>query len=223
MTANSESKFVKQRILVVDDHPIVCRGLRELVAGEPDLEVCGEAGDVAEALRQLDATRPDVVVIDLSLKGGHGIDLIEKISSRDDRIRMLVSSMHDESLFAERVLRAGARGYISKQESPDKIIDALRQVLRGEIYLSPRMTNRILHRAVVGKPVEYDPIEGLSNRELQVFEMIGQGLGTKQIAQRLHLSHKTVETHREKIKTKLNLSNSAELSRRATQWVLEKK
>lgn len=211
----------KRRVLIVDDHPIVCRGLRELLADEPDLEVCGEAGDVPEAMRQLDAARPDVVVIDLSLKGGHGIELIKMIKARDDRIRMLVSSMHDESLFAERVLRAGAMGYISKQEAADKIIDALRQVLRGEIYLSSRMTRRILQRAVVGKPVEHDPIENFSNRELEIFEMIGQGLGTKQIASKLHLSHKTVETHRENIKSKLNLANSTELGRRATQWVLE--
>ena len=221
MTISSRAKGLKHRILIVDDHPIVCRGLRELIADEPDLEVCGEAPDVTEALRQVDASRPDVAVIDLSLKSGHGIELIQKIKARDDRIKMLVSSMHDESLFAERVLRAGAMGYISKQEAPEKIIDALRQVLRGEIYLSPRMTNRILHRAVVGKPVEYDSIESLSNRELEIFEMIGQGLSTKQIAKKLHLSHKTVETHREKIKTKLNLSHSTELSRRATQWVLE--
>jgi DNA-binding NarL/FixJ family response regulator len=202
MAVSSKGRGAKRRILIVDDHPIVCRGLRELVADEPDLEVCGEAADVSEALQQLEATRPDVVVVDLSLKGGHGIELIQKIKARSDRVKMLVSSMHDESLFAERVLRAGATGYISKQESPEKIIDALRQVLRGEI-------------------LEENPIQSLSDRELEVFEMIGQGLSTKQIAKRLHLSHKTVETHREKIKAKLNLSNSAELSRRATQWVLE--
>jgi DNA-binding NarL/FixJ family response regulator len=134
---------------------------------------------------------------------------------------MLVSSMHDESLFAERALRAGAAGYISKQEPPEKMIDAMRRVLQGEIYLSSRMSTRLLHRLTAGESIDADPVESLSDRELEVFEMIGQGLGTKQIAGKLNLSHKTIETHREKIKSKLNLKNSSELSRHATQWVLE--
>lgn len=221
MTTSSKIKSNSYRILLVDDHPIVRRGLRELVAQEPDLEVCGEAEDAAEALRQLEATRPDVVIVDLTLKAGHGLELIQQIHARDARIKILVSSMHDESLFAERTLRAGALGYINKQESPDKIIDAIRRVLCGEIYLSSRMASRLLHRIAVGEPLEKHPIEKLTDRELEVFEMIGQGLSTKQIARKLGLSHKTIETHREKIKTKLNLKNSAELSRHATQWVLE--
>ena len=211
----------KYRILVVDDHPIVRRGLRELVADEADLEICGEAEDVTQALQQIGAARPDVVIVDLTLKSGHGLELIQKIKARYDHIKMLVSSMHDESLFAERALRAGAAGYISKQESPEKIIDAMRCVLRGEIYLSSRMSNRLLHRLSAGEPLEKNPIENLSDRELEVFEMIGRGLGTRQISRELELSHKTVETYREKIKSKLNLKNSAELTRHATQWVLE--
>jgi len=221
MNQGSSIKADKSRILIVDDHPIVRRGLRELVADEPDLEVCGEAEDVAGALRQVEALSPDVVVIDLSLKGGHGLELIQEIKARRRPVKMLVSTMHDESLFAERVLRAGAMGYISKQESPDKIIGALRQVLRGEIYLSPRMANRFLHRLASGQSFETSPIDSLSDRELQVFEMIGQGLATKQIARKLDLSPKTIEAHREKIKAKLNLKSGAELSRHATQWVLE--
>jgi len=221
MTHSSSIKADKFRILIVDDHPIVRRGLRELVADEPDLEVCGEAEDVAGALQQVEALSPDVVVIDLSLKGGHGLELIQEIKARQRPVKMLVSTMHDESLFAERVLRAGAMGYISKQESPDKIIGALRQVLRGEIYLSPRMANRFLHRLASGQSFETAPIDSLSDRELQVFEMIGQGLATKQIARKLDLSPKTIEAHREKIKAKLNLKSGAELSRHATQWVLE--
>jgi DNA-binding NarL/FixJ family response regulator len=134
---------------------------------------------------------------------------------------MLVSTMHDELLFAERVIRAGAMGFISKQEAPDKIIEALRQVLRGEIYLSPRMANRLLHRLASGQVFDAAPINSLSDRELQVFEMIGQGLATKQIARKLDLSPKTIEAHREKIKAKLNLKSGAELTRHATQWVLE--
>jgi len=215
------SKPTKYRILIVDDHPIVRRGLRELVADEPDLEVCGEAEDVSQAIEQLETARPDVVVVDLTLKSGHGLELIQEIRARNNRIKMLVSSMHDETLFAERALRAGAAGYVSKQESPDKIIDAVRQVLRGEIYLSTRMASRLLHRVATGERLEKHPIQNLSDRELEVFEMVGQGLTTKQIARKLDLSHKTIETHREKIKAKLNLRNSTELSRHATQWVLE--
>jgi len=207
--------------LVVDDHPIVCRGLRQLFGDESDLEFVGEAEDVATALKQLQAVDPDLVIVDLSLKNSHGLELIPQIKARNGRVKMLVSSMHDESLFAERVLRAGASGYISKQESPSELIQAIRRVLRGEIYLSSRMSNRLLGRIVGGETLENDPISGLSNRELQVFEMIGQGLRTKQIAQQLDLSPKTIEAHRENIKTKLNLKSGAELSRHATQWVLE--
>lgn len=211
----------RYRVLIVDDHPIVRRGLADLIAREPDLEVCGEASDAAEALSQLDTARPDVAVIDMSLRGGHGLELIGQIKAKDERVKMLVSSMHDELLFAERSLRAGAMGYIPKQEPTENLIEAIREVVRGGVYLTPRMSNRLLHHVVGGKPLDENPITGLSNRELEVFEMIGQGLTTQQIAQRLHLSAKTVETHREKIKGKLNLKNSSELSRRAVQWALE--
>ena len=156
------------------------------------------------------------------MKSGHGLDLIEKLKARDPQIKTLVSSMHDETLFAERVLQAGAMGYVTKQEPPETLVRAIRQVLRGEVYLSPRMTSRLLHRVAGGGPPREDPIQSLSNREIEVYEMIGQGLTIQQIAVRLHLSPKTVETHREKIKQKLNLKSSAELSRRAVQWVLER-
>jgi DNA-binding NarL/FixJ family response regulator len=221
MATTSERKPNKHRILVVDDHPIIRRGLRQLFGDEPDMEVVGEAEDTTDALEQVKAVDPDLVIVDLSLKSGHGLELIPQIKAKHESVKMLVSSMHDESLFAERVLRAGASGYISKQESPSELIKAIRQVLRGEIYLSSRMANRILGRIVGGETLEKDPIGGLSDRELQVFEMIGQGLRTKQIAQKLDLSPKTIEAHREKIKAKLNLKNGAELSRHATQWVLE--
>jgi DNA-binding NarL/FixJ family response regulator len=221
MANHSQTTPQKHRILVVDDHPLVRRGLRELVADEPDLEVCGEADDVAQALRQVATTHPDIVIVDLTLKSGHGLDLVQEIRALDKQIKVLVSSMHDESLFAERALRAGATGYISKQEPPEKLIDAIRQVLRGEICLSSRMSNRLLHRLTTGEPLEQNPIASLSDRELEVFEMIGQGISTKQIARKLDLSYKTIETHRQKIKSKLNLKNSTELSRHATQWVLE--
>jgi DNA-binding NarL/FixJ family response regulator len=216
---NGSAKF---RVLLVDDHPLVRRGLSEVIAREPDMETCGEAGDVAEGLAEAQRTKPNIVVLDLTLKTGHGLELIEKLKSHDSDIKILVSSMHDEMLFAERVLRAGARGYISKQEPPESLIRAIRQVLHGELYLSPRMTSRILNRVASGASGQDDPVQGFSNREIEVYEMIGQGLTIQQIASRLHLSPKTIETHREKIKQKLNVTNSAELNRRAVQWVLER-
>lgn len=209
------------RVMIVDDHPVVRRGLAELIADEADLEVCGEAGDAVEALRLLETARPDVVVVDISLQAGNGIELVEQIKLRDERVKTLVSSMHDETLFAERALRAGAMGYINKQEPTERVLDAIREVLNGQVFLSTRMANRLLQSVVGGETLDQDPIGSLSNRELEVFELIGQGLTTKKIAGRLHLSPKTIETHREKIKTKLNLTNSTELARRAVQWVLE--
>ena len=199
------------KLLIVDDHPIVRRGLRQLVASESDIEVCGEAADVEEALASIEAERPDIVVIDLSLKSGHGLTLIERIYARDKGIKMLVSSMHDETLYAERALRCGASGYINKQEAPDKIVGAIREVLRGEIYVSEQVSELLLHRLRGGQSLADDPILQLTNRELEIFEMIGQGLSMKQIAHRLDLSQKTVEAHREGIKSKLQLANSLEL------------
>ncbi len=210
----------KYRVLIVDDHPLVRRGLAELLAAEKDLEVCGEAADADEAVRLIEQRKPQVVVLDLSLKNSNGIELIERIKARDNGVRVLVSSMHDESLFAERVLRAGGMGYINKQEPIEKLILAIRQILQGDVYLSPRMAGRLL-QAAVGAPLYRNPIETLSNRELEVFQFIGQGMTTKQIAQKLELSPKTIETHREKIKSKLNLANSIELSRHAVRWVLQ--
>jgi DNA-binding NarL/FixJ family response regulator len=211
----------KSRVLIVDDHPLVRHGLAELIEDDPKLEVCGEAADAEEALRQVEATHPHVVVVDISLKSGHGIELIEQIKARHEHVRMLVSSVHDESLFAERALRAGAMGYVNKQEATETVIGAIHQILRGEIYLSEDMANRLLKTVVGGEPLDEDPIKSLSNREIEVFEMIGQGLATKEIGKKLHLSPKTVETHREKIKSKLNLASSTELTHRAMQWVME--
>ncbi len=212
----------KHRILLIDDHPVVRRGLADVIGREPDLEVCGEASDVAEAIGEVERTQPDIAVVDLTLKTGHGIELLERLKTRAPNLKTLVSSMHDETLFAERVLRAGAKGYVTKQEPPEVLVRAIRQVLRGELYLSPRMTSRLLNRVVAGAPTQEDPVQGLSNREVEVYEMIGQGLTIQQIATRLHLSPKTIETHREKIKQKLNVRSSAELNRRAVQWVLER-
>jgi DNA-binding NarL/FixJ family response regulator len=217
---SAEPRPARHTVLIVDDHPLVRRGLAELIAEEKDLEVCGEAADAVEAMRLVDQHHPHVVVLDLSLKNSNGFQLIETIKACDAGIRILVSSMHDESLFAERVLRAGGMGYINKQEPIEKVILAIRQILQGDVYLSPRMSNRLL-QAAVGATLDRNPIETLSNRELEVFQLIGHGLTTKQIAEKLDLSPKTIETHREKIKSKLNLANSIELSRHAVQWVLQ--
>jgi DNA-binding NarL/FixJ family response regulator len=208
------------RVFIVDDHPLVREGLTALFAGQPDLEVCGEADDLAPALDLVKAKKPDVVVVDVSLKSGSGIDLIKQLKARDADCKILVSSMYDESLYAERALRAGAMGYINKQEMPQKVLDAVRQVLDGKMYLSPAMTDRMLHRAVRRDDTPASPVSALSDRELEIFQLVGRGQTTRQIANALHLSVKTVESHRENIKTKLNLTNSAELVRQAVQWVL---
>ncbi len=208
------------RILIVDDHPLVRTGLAQLIGDCPDLEVCGEAGDMAEALQLVESTRPDLAIIDLSLAGGSGIDLIERIKARHNDVLMLVASMHDETLYAERVLAVGARGYINKQEAQERIIEAVRQVLAGKVYLSQQMTERMLSGMVDTRADKRD-IDKLSNRELQVFELIGRGVSSGQIAQRLNLSTKTIETHQAKIKKKLGLGSAHELTQRAIRWVME--
>lgn len=208
------------RILIVDDHPLVRTGFAQLIGDCPDLEVCGEAADMAEALRLIDNDCPDLAIIDLSLAGGSGLDLIEHIKSRNQDILMLVASMHDETLYAERVLAAGARGYINKQEAQESIIRAIRQVLGGKVYLSEAMTERLLSGLVDVRDEKRD-IERLSNRELQVFELIGQGVAVSQIASQLNLSIKTIETHQAHIKKKLGLGSAHELNHRAIRWVME--
>ena len=208
------------RILIVDDHPLVRAGFAQLIGDCPDLEVCGEAGDMAEAMRQIEATRPDLAIIDLSLAGGSGLDLIERVHARDEGLLMLVASMHDETLYAERVLAAGARGYINKQEAQDRIILAIRQVLNGKVYLSPAMTERALN-GMVDTGAEKRDIDSLSNRELQVFELIGRGHSASRIAEQLNLSVKTIETHQAHVKKKLGLDSAHELTQRAIRWVME--
>ncbi len=208
------------RILIVDDHPLVRTGFAQLIGDCPDLEVCGEAGDMAEALKQIDATSPNLAIIDLSLAGGSGLDLIERIRSRNKDILMLVASMHDETLYAERVLAAGARGYINKQEAQESIICAIRQVLSGKVYLSQQMTDRLLSGMVDANGEKRD-IDSLSNRELQVFELIGAGVSSSQIAEQLNLSIKTIETHQAHIKKKLGLGSAHELNQRAIRWAMD--
>jgi DNA-binding NarL/FixJ family response regulator len=211
------------RVLIVDDHPAVREALALRIGRQRDLEVCGEAADMSEALRLVAETQPDVAVIDISLKAGDGLDLIKRIKSRNDRVRMLVWSMHSESLYAERALRAGALGYINKEQATDKIVEAIRRVLAGKVWLSEAMAERMLHRAVgTARPeVTRSPLGALADRELEVFRLIGQGVKTAQIAERLHLSIKTVETYRDRIRQKLDLEDGTKLSHYASQWVLE--
>jgi DNA-binding NarL/FixJ family response regulator len=220
----SRSELCKNvaRILIVDDHPTVREGLTARISRQDDMEVCGEVADGEEALVKVKELRPDVAVVDISLPKGHGIDLIKQIRAHHDHVKTIVHSMYEESLYAERALQAGAMGYVNKREAPETLLDAIRQVLVGEVYLSPKMTGRVLNRTVGrGTIAAASPIESLSDRELEVFNLIGQGLTTRAIANRLHLSVHTIDTHREKIKRKLGLKNSAELMQRAVQWVLE--
>lgn len=209
------------KLIVVDDHPIVRRGLRLLVDNHPDLEVCGEASGVDEAFDLVLELNPELVVIDLSLESGHGLELIERIRKHDENIKMLVSSMHDESVYAERVLRCGASGYINKKEAPEKIIDAIQEILRGEIYVDAAVADQLLRRVRNGRSADEDPMAALTNRELEVFELIGRGLSVREIAQKLGISQKTVEAHRDGVKGKLNLKSSLEVVRRAFQWSME--
>ncbi|MGO8747145.1 MAG: response regulator [Thermoguttaceae bacterium] len=207
------------RVLIVDDHPVVRHGLAMAISEDPELEVCGEATRIEEALRLVDSRHPAVVIIDLSLDGEDGIELIDGIKSRWPAVRMLVYSSHDEEVFAGRVLRAGAMGYVSKCEPMLTAVTAVRRILRGEVYLSPRMAASLLRRAAAGKPLEENPVATLSHRELQVFEMMGRGMNTVQIADKLQLSPKTVESHRKIIKIRLNVQTLAQLIRLAFQRV----
>ena len=211
------------KVLIVDDHPVVREALAFRIGRIPDLVVCGEADDTALALRLVGETKPDLAVIDIALKTGNGIDLIKRVTASDDHVRILVWSMYAENLYAERALRAGALGYITKEQATDRIIDALRQVLAGNVYLSAAMTNRLLKHAVgdESRHAKRSPLDCLSDRELEVLRLIGQGRKTGDIAVLLHLSSKTIETYRDRIRQKLDLRNGAELARYATHWVLE--
>lgn len=214
---------MKVKVAIVDDHPLVREGLIGLISAESDFEICGEAAGLAEARQRLEETRPDVLIVDLTLRDGNGIELIKELHAREDPVKVLVLSMHDESLFAERVLRAGARGFVSKHEAPRTIIQAIRTILAGKLYLSQRFTEQMVQRAFAPNPnMSRAPLDRLSDREIEVFELIGQGLTVRQIATRFQLSPKTVETHREHIKEKLELKNTTELTRHAVQWVLER-
>ena len=207
----------KRTILIVDDHPIVRQGLALLINREPDLRVCGDAEEAGAALRRIDELRPDLVVVDISLNGPDGLDLLKSVRLQHPNLPVLILSMLDESLYAERALRDGASGYIMKQEATERVLVAIRRILSGQIYVSERMANRMLHRFAGGSEGD-SPIADLTDRELEVFRLIGDGHGTRQIAEELHLSIKTVETYQAHIKEKLALKNGRELVQRAIQW-----
>jgi DNA-binding NarL/FixJ family response regulator len=221
-TLKADSATTK-RIFVVDDHPMIREGLAAQLSNEPDLELCGEAEDVVEAVTRIFASDPDLVIVDISLKGGNGIDLVKRLKAKDPSLIILVWSMYPENLYAERALRAGARGYVNKGKSASQIMDAVRTVLDGRTYLSPDMSEKLLGR-LIGHPGEeaVSWIEKLTDRELEAFELLGQGLTTQQIATRMHVSHKTVETYRARIKEKLGLTNAVELVQHAVQWTMGK-
>ncbi|MEX0885457.1 MAG: response regulator transcription factor [Phycisphaeraceae bacterium] len=213
----------RYRVLIVDDHPIVRHGLAELINKTDRFEVCAQVASASAALEMIQQHQPHAAIIDISLEGGSGLELIKQVRAQEWPTRMLVSSMHDELLYAERALRAGAMGYVNKSEATEQVIDALDHVLEDRVFLSGPMTERVLQRMMQsGGNIGSSPVEGLSDRELEVFEMIGQGLSTREIAKRLHLSPKTIETHREHLKTKLNLENNNQLVRMAVQWVLDR-
>jgi DNA-binding NarL/FixJ family response regulator len=211
----------RARVLIVDDHPVVRYGLLQMLSNEPDFEVCGEAASAQEALSLVDQRKPDIAVVDISLKGTNGIELVKQIHAMHPEARILVSSMHDEKLFAERALRAGANGYINKQVAITEMVDAIRRVLSGKVYLSAPMTERMVERATRrDSDASRSVMQRLSDRELEVFSLLGDGLSTREVAQRLNLSVKTIETHRAQIKRKLGLRNSTELIQRAVEWTL---
>ncbi len=210
------------RILIVDDHQLVREGLTLRISLEPDLCVCGEAASQDEALAQLDLAQPDLIIVDLSLKGGDGLGLIKQIKARNPQAKMLVVTGFQESLYGERVLRAGALGFLNKQESTQHLIDAIRTVLTGRRYVSKQLEDRLIEKAISGEGVGgQSPMERLTDRELEVFRLIGEGRTSGAIANQLFLSPHTVDTHRENIKRKLGLANAGELSQAAVQWVLE--
>ncbi len=211
---------VKTQIVVVDDHPIVRQGLTELLNREDDLIVCGQAEDAHQAMQAIKKLKPDIAIVDISLKETSGMELIKDIKAQYPNLSVLALSMHDEAVYAERVLRAGADGYIMKAEATENIITAIRKVLSGQIYLSDRMAPKMVRKLVgVAPNVGASPIDCLSNRELEVFGLIGRGYATRQIAEKLYLSIKTIETYRAHIKEKLNLADAAELLQYAIQWV----
>jgi DNA-binding NarL/FixJ family response regulator len=216
---------VPRKVFVVDDHPIIRRGLTLLINQESDLTVCGEAEEMHSALRAIDACHPDILVVDISLNGPDGLELLKNIRITSPRLPVLILSMHDEAIYAERALRAGANGYIMKQEATEKVLIAVRRILSGEIYVSDRIANNMLRHYVRGGHPSHthSTVADLTDRELEVFRLIGEGQGTRQIAEVLHLSVKTVESYQAHIKDKLSLRSARELVQHAVEWTVREK
>lgn len=216
---SSAGPVKKQRVFLVDDHPIVRYGLGLLINGEPDLMVCGEAQDASAALQTIQAAEPTIVIVDISLSGPDGLDLLKELRTRYPQIPILILSMHDEFIYAERALRAGARGYVMKQDATQKVLVALKRILNGEIYVSERISDRMVQR-YIGSRASGQPasVVDLTDRELEVFRLIGEGHSTRQIADTLHISVKTVESYQAHIKEKLSLRSGRELVQRAIEW-----
>lgn len=209
------------RVFIVDDHPLVRQGLAQIIDSQEDLEICGEAEDSSTAMRGIDSTKPDVIIVDISLQGNNGLELIKNVKAVHENLPILVFSMHDESIYAQRALRAGAKAYVMKKESSEKIVEAIRKILKGEIYVSPRVADQVLHQIVNGpnNNAAASPVDRLTDRELEVVQLIGRGLSTREIAESLNLSVKTIESHRAHVKEKLNLRNATELVQFSVQWV----
>ncbi|MBC8009203.1 MAG: response regulator transcription factor [Burkholderiales bacterium] len=217
---NSQHKIAPRRIVLVDDHPITRQGVRVLIDQEPDLTVCGQADSAPAALQLIQTLKPDLAIVDITLKTTSGIELLKNVKAILPDLPVLIMSMHDESLYGERALRAGAKGYIMKHEASEHILVAIRSVLEGDLYLSEKMKEKMLHRLVRSKKNEVVfTIDTLSDREMEVFQLIGNGFGTRQIAEKLNLSVKTIDSYREHLKLKLRLDKGADLVRHAIQWV----
>jgi len=210
------------KVLIVDDHPAAREGLAVRIGNQADMEVCGEAADLAEAIMLLDELQPDVVIADIQLKKSDGLELVRRIKACNESISILVWSVYPDRIYAERALHAGASGYINKEHTTGRIVDAIRRIREGKIYLAEEMAQRLLSQAVGGnRDLRQSPIEAFSDRELQVFRHIGNGQTTSEIAKQLHISPHTVETHRQRIKEKLHVESAAELTQAAIRWVLQ--
>lgn len=210
----------KTQVFLVDDHPLVRTGIAQLINKEPDMSICGEAEDAPDALRGISSTSPDLITVDISLRGYNGIELIKNIKSLHPDLPILVLSMHEEGVYAQRALRAGALAYVMKQEAPDKVILAIRRILKGDIYVSEKVGVQMLHQIVNGGSNPHgSPVDRLSDRELEVTQLIGEGRTTREIASYLNVSVKTIESHRANIKEKLGLKNGPELIKFCVQWV----
>jgi DNA-binding NarL/FixJ family response regulator len=220
MIDSSRQNAPVRKIIIVDDHPLVREGIRTLLNGQNDFQVCGEAASAHEALELMRKNLPDAAIVDLTLKDSSGLDLIKDIQIRFPRVLVLVLSMRDEGFYAERVLRAGARGYVTKEEGAEEVLRGLRRILDGQVHVSDRVASKVMQKIIAGAGEQTNNLlDSLTDRELQVFELIGNGLPTREIALELHISSKTVDSHREHIKEKLRLGSASELLRHAIQWV----